>query len=114
VSKKHKYCEVCNHAKATVIVHKHISERYPNLTIAVCESCRVKHYVDYTYTHYNPLGSEYVSFDRKKLKMFKAAYHQAKKGLKPLGRDVFTFEGNDYVLEYAKYMIQYLEGHLTK
>ena len=45
---------------------------------------------------------EMVSFDRKKLKRFKKAYNECK-------GDVFTFEGGDYLKEYAKYVIQYLE-----
>lgn len=51
-----------------------------------------------------------VQWDKAKLAKFKAAYERAK--LNPL-TDVFQFEGHDFVLGYAKYLIEYLESHLT-
>jgi basic membrane lipoprotein Med (substrate-binding protein (PBP1-ABC) superfamily) len=46
-----------------------------------------------------------VSFTPEKLKKFRTAYKNAVDSKK----DVFVFEGNGFVTEYAKYMIQYLD-----
>jgi hypothetical protein len=51
-----------------------------------------------------------VSFDEDKLSNFKRAYNNAKKE----GKDIFIFDGNEFVLGYAKYMIEYLEGKFQK
>ena len=50
-----------------------------------------------------------IDWDRKKLDRFKKAYKKAK--LHPL-TDVFTFEGHEFVLAYAKYLIEFLESKL--
>jgi hypothetical protein len=50
-----------------------------------------------------------VEFNKDKLIKFKKAYDKATDELKT----VFTFEGNEYDLGYAKYLIEYLEGKLT-
>lgn len=47
-----------------------------------------------------------VEWDKVKLEKFKAAYERAK--LNPL-TDVFSFDGHEFVLGYAKYLVQYLE-----
>lgn len=44
------------------------------------------------------------------LKRFKRAYNQAVKD----NADVFTFEGNAFVRDYAKYLIEYIEGEFGK
>ena len=49
-----------------------------------------------------------VLFTPEKLKQFKAVYARAR--LNPL-TDVFEFEGREYVLGYARYLIEYLEDH---
>lgn len=46
-----------------------------------------------------------VTFDSAMLKRFKAAYQIARK----VGEHSFTFEGNEYLVSYAKYLIEYLE-----
>lgn len=43
------------------------------------------------------------------LMSFKEAYEQAKEK----GEDVFTFEGNEFVLRYAYYLIEYLESRFN-
>jgi hypothetical protein len=43
-----------------------------------------------------------VSFTPYRLKRFKKAYSECKAG-------TFMFEGNEYLKEYAKYVIQYLD-----
>ncbi len=66
-----------------------------------------------------------IAWDRAKLERFKAAYKTAALGtsvpssrLMSIGRlsaesnIVFTFEGHEFVLEYAKYLIEYLESKL--
>jgi len=49
-----------------------------------------------------------VLFDRAKLARFKLAYNQvsSNKG------KCFTFDGERYIVGYAKYLIEYLEGRL--
>lgn len=53
---------------------------------------------------------ETVQFDLKKLKLLKAAYANA------VNRhlETFAFDGNAYVVGYAKYLIEYLEGRFAK
>lgn len=48
-----------------------------------------------------------VSWSKPKLKRFKTAYQHAKD--KELAD--FTFEGSEFDLKYAKYLIEYLEEH---
>lgn len=46
-------------------------------------------------------------WDRAKLKRFRRAYKNAK-------TEVFEFEGAEFVVGYAKYLIEYLDGLLTE
>lgn len=46
-----------------------------------------------------------IKFDFQKFLKLKKAYQTAKDN----GLDTFSFNGNNFVLDYAKYMIQYLE-----
>lgn len=41
------------------------------------------------------------------LRRFKVAYEQAVRDKK----DTFVFDGNEFVQGYAKYLIEFLEGH---
>lgn len=52
-----------------------------------------------------------VTFTPEKLAKFKEAYGKAKRN--PL-TDTFEFEGDEYVLRYAAYMIEYLEGRFDE
>lgn len=49
-----------------------------------------------------------VEFNKIKLIKFEKAYDKAEKA----NAESFVFEGNEYVLGYAKYLIEYLEGKL--
>lgn len=49
-----------------------------------------------------------IEFDVRKLKRFKLAYKIAVAD----GVDHFTFEGDDYLVDYARYAIEYLEERL--
>jgi stalled ribosome rescue protein Dom34 len=49
-----------------------------------------------------------VMFDRAKLARLKAAHKAAEKA----GIAAFVFDGDEYVVGYAKYMIEYLETKL--
>jgi hypothetical protein len=52
-----------------------------------------------------------ITFDLPKLHRLKAVYESSKlAGLK--GSDVFHFEGSDFVMDYARYLIEYLESKL--
>jgi len=51
-----------------------------------------------------------ISWDRAKLERFKQAYKKAVDARS----DTFTFDGHDFVVGYAKYLIEYLEGRLPK
>jgi hypothetical protein len=50
-----------------------------------------------------------VEWTRDKLKRFKKAYQRATQD----GREVFEFEGHEFIPGYAKYLIEYLEGVLS-
>jgi adenosine deaminase len=52
-------------------------------------------------------GTKTVSFTPEKLAQFKKAYTRVSKILAQT--DSFMFQGDEYVLGYAKYLIQYLE-----
>ena len=61
-------------------------------------------------------AGEMIQWDRDKLKRFKAQY---KANIKLKDKDTnlplhntFIFEDNEFVIGYAKYLIQYLEGIL--
>ena len=51
-----------------------------------------------------------VEWNKPKLKRFKKAYQQELLTYVSGTERVFTFEGNEFVIDYAKYLIQYLEG----
>ena len=48
-----------------------------------------------------------INWTPKKLKRFKRAYHKAT-------TETFVFEGHEFLKDYAKYLIQYLETELGK
>lgn len=50
----------------------------------------------------------YITWDRPKLLRFKAAYEKAKAA----GAEQFVFEEHEFLVAYAKYLIQYLEDVL--
>lgn len=50
-----------------------------------------------------------ITWDRSMLERFKQAYENAQKKNAP----TFKFEGNLFVPSYAKYLIEYLDAHLT-
>jgi hypothetical protein len=64
----------------------------------------------------------FVNFDPSKLSAFKKAYHKANnkylKTMKDLSVvqacDTFDFEGCEYLLGYAKYVIEYLENKFNQ
>ena len=47
---------------------------------------------------------ETISFTKKSFKKFKAVYETVGEG------EVFLFEGKEFLKEYAKYVIEYLEN----
>lgn len=51
-----------------------------------------------------------IKWDRPLLVRFQAAHKKAAEA----SQDPFTFEGNQYVLAYAFYLIEYLEFKLPK
>jgi len=66
-----------------------------------------------------------ISWTREKLEQFKHAYEAAKASYEkatpqetvvthPDGNDIFVFEDNEFVIAYAKYLIEYLEPRLIK
>ena len=56
-------------------------------------------------TEYRMEGGIMVTWDRTKLKRFKAAYAACRE-------DRFMFDGHEFVKAYAKYLIEYLEMSL--
>jgi hypothetical protein len=44
------------------------------------------------------------------LERFKKAYNKA---MDHSSSEIFQFEGNDFYTEYARYLIEYLEGRLS-
>lgn len=50
-----------------------------------------------------------VEFDRQKLDRLKQRYNEAVKN----GEELFVFEGGEYVIGYAKHVIEYLEQRLS-
>jgi hypothetical protein len=48
-----------------------------------------------------------VEFTEESFKRFKKAYEDASSE----GKEQFTFEGNDVLVSYAKYLIQYVESN---
>jgi hypothetical protein len=55
-----------------------------------------------------------ISWTRPMLERFKIAYQKAKMATGPDGNGVFKFDGSDFVLGYAKYLIEYLEDKLPR
>ena len=53
-----------------------------------------------------------ILWDRPKLHRFKATYNRVKDAGKVIGHDAesFHFDGHEFVTNYAKYLIEYLEG----
>lgn len=55
-----------------------------------------------------------INWNRPMLKRFKKAFETAEQIQKSGGSDTFIFNGNEFVVGYAKYLIQYLEKVLPK
>lgn len=49
-----------------------------------------------------------ITWDRAKLERFRLAYNKARR--LPTIDDVFKFEGHEFVVSYARYLIQYLDS----
>ncbi len=54
--------------------------------------------------------NETVTFTPEKLKKFKKVYDQHKSDKEA----TFEFEGKEYLVGYAKYLIEYLDGEMGK
>jgi hypothetical protein len=54
------------------------------------------------------LENKMIAFDKPKLARFKEAYSQASRK----AQSSFQFEGDTFVSNYAKYLIEYIEGSL--
>ena len=54
-----------------------------------------------------------VAFDRPKLARLKRAYEARLKETSD-ATETFRFEGNEYVIGYAKYLIEYLDKELPR
>ena len=50
-----------------------------------------------------------INFDRQKLKELKTLYNKAVKESK----ESFTYNGDEYLTSYAKYMIEYLDSQFN-
>ena len=55
------------------------------------------------------LGAKEITFDKELLEEFKIAYNKALEETQP----IFVFYDNEFVVGYAKYLIQYLEPLLV-
>jgi hypothetical protein len=55
-----------------------------------------------------PTNDDTVTFDRAKLERLKTAYQNALKDK----AETFWFEGKEYLVSYARYLIEYLETSL--
>ncbi len=53
-------------------------------------------------------GGRSIHFDKAKRNRLRAAYEAAK----GLGKDQFTFEGHEYLVSYARYLLEYLDTKL--
>jgi hypothetical protein len=51
-----------------------------------------------------------VEFDRPKLDRLRAAI----KAAEAAGVDTFAFDGHDYLVSYARYLVEYLESRLSE
>lgn len=56
------------------------------------------------------MADRQINFDRPKLRRLQSAYDSALAA----GATQFDFEGSEFLVSYAKYMIEYLEGALPK
>jgi hypothetical protein len=56
------------------------------------------------------MSANKVEFDRPKLERLKKAI----KAAEIAGADTFTFEGHDYLVSYARYLVEYLESRLLR
>lgn len=56
------------------------------------------------------MSDRQVSFDIPTRERLRQAYEAAKAA----GTDVFTFEGNEYLVSYARYLLEYLDTRLGK
>lgn len=54
------------------------------------------------------MSDKMISWDRPMLERLKKAYDVAR----VTAKDTFMFEGNEFVIGYAKYLIEYLETKL--
>lgn len=54
--------------------------------------------------------SDSVAFDRRTLELFRAAYNRAVKNR----HDEFTFQDQQFVVGYAKYLLLYLDNQFDK
>jgi hypothetical protein len=55
------------------------------------------------------IDSNAVEFTPRKREQLRAAYNEARDA----GEDVFVFEGREYVTDYAKYLLEYLDIQLV-
>jgi len=55
-----------------------------------------------------------IEWTPEKLKRFKTAFSQAQEIEKKTGEDEFEFDGFEFVLGYAKYLIEYLDQRFGK
>ncbi len=53
------------------------------------------------------MSDKFIEWTLPMLRQFKAVYEQAVQGKK----DTFVFHGNEFDRNYAKYLIEFLEGH---
>lgn len=54
------------------------------------------------------MAHKQITWTKAKRDRLRLAYEQAVKD----GKDIFTFEGDEFVTNYAKYLLQYLDGQL--
>lgn len=58
---------------------------------------------------------ESITWTRAKLRKFKRAHAKAvRNSIQPIGTDVFRFEGHDFLIGYAAYMIEHLDSRLSQ
>jgi hypothetical protein len=55
-----------------------------------------------------------IKWTREKLERFKLAFQQAEQDAERGLTHVFTFEDNEFLVGYAKHLIEYLDAHLPK
>jgi hypothetical protein len=57
-----------------------------------------------------PALSPIIEWDRTKLERFRKSYVEAAEGESQGGSCVFEFDGHEFLTDYAKYLIQFLDG----